>query len=55
MTHTSGPGVVTAANMPAKSAAICAAVVPVLVISVLPFVTDAGFVLATAATVASRN
>ena len=40
--QTSGPGVVTAASMPARSAAICALVVPVLVVSGLPFVTDAG-------------
>jgi hypothetical protein len=46
--QTSGPGVVTAASRPARSAFICAAVVPVDVTAVAPFVMAAGRVLATA-------
>jgi hypothetical protein len=60
MIHASGPGVVTAASSAARSAFVCAAVVPVLVTAVAPFVMAAGLVFATSVTVfvkscASRN
>jgi hypothetical protein len=56
MIQTSGPGVVTAASRPARSAFICAAVVPVLVIAaVAPFVMAAGLVFATGVTVFVRS
>jgi hypothetical protein len=55
MIHTRGPGEVTAAIIAAKSAAIVADVTPVVAISVLPFVTDAGLTPADTARVGSRN
>ena len=55
ITHASGPGVVTAASIAPRSAAICAAVVPVVVTSVLPFRIDAGLRPADAATDGSSS
>jgi hypothetical protein len=47
--------VVIAASMPARSAEICAAVDPVLVIAVAPFVIAAGHKFADSVTVFVRN
>ena len=49
------PGVVIAASMPARSALICAAVEPVDVIAVAPFVIAAGRRFADSVTVFVRN